>query len=86
MHKFGHAIGLDRTVSPLTADNFFELIYKDYGQPIGGSNNILQEPSILDLYALANLQSAPQRYPDQPPRQQHSPPYRNSLLASDTLP
>ncbi len=57
MHEFGHALGFDHAVSPLTADNFFELMYKDYGQPIGGSNNILQEPSTLDLYALATVYS-----------------------------
>ncbi len=56
-HEFGHALGLDHAVSPLTADNFFELMYKDYGQPIGDSNNILQEPSTLDLYALATIYS-----------------------------
>ncbi len=57
MHELGHALGLDHAVSPLTADNFFELMYRDYGQPIGSSSNILQEPSTLDLYALATIYS-----------------------------
>ncbi len=57
MHEFGHALGLDHAVSPVTSDDFFELMFKDYGQAIGGPNNIIQEPSTLDLYALATIYS-----------------------------
>ncbi len=57
MHEFGHALGLDHAVSPVTSDGFFELMFKDYGQVIGGPNNIIQEPSTLDLYALATIYS-----------------------------
>lgn len=57
MHEFGHALGLGHAVSPLTSDNFFELMFTDYGQAVGGPNNIVQEPSTLDLYALATIYS-----------------------------
>ena len=57
MHEFGHALGLDHSVSPVTSDNFLELMFKDYGQAIGGPNNFVQEPSNLDLYALATIYS-----------------------------
>lgn len=57
MHEFGHALGLDHAVSPVTSDNFLELMFKDYGQAIGGPNNFVQEPSTLDLYALATIYS-----------------------------
>ncbi|OLD03529.1 hypothetical protein AUG19_04845 [archaeon 13_1_20CM_2_54_9] len=57
MHEFGHALGLDHAVSPVTSDNFLELMFKDYGQAIGGPNNFVQEPSTLDLHALATIYS-----------------------------
>ena len=57
MHEFGHSLGLDHAVSPLTSDGFYELMYQGYGQAIGGPNNIVQEPSTLDLYALATIYS-----------------------------
>ncbi len=57
MHEFGHALGLDHAISPVTSDSFLELMFKDYGQAIGGPNNFVQEPSTLDLYALATIYS-----------------------------
>ncbi len=57
LHEFGHALGLDHANSTLTPDSFPELMFKDYPQQVGGPNNILEEPSTLDMHALASVYS-----------------------------
>ncbi len=54
-HEFGHALGLGHPSNSTTTDGFLELMFRDYGESIGGLRNFLLEPSTLDLYALATI-------------------------------
>ncbi len=56
-HEFGHALGLDHPNTSTTTDNYLELMASAYDLPAGRTNNPLEAPSTLDLYALATIYS-----------------------------